>query len=100
MIGHQPLYPGAQPCVGSGFCCKRAPCPYGERDPATGWCIHLEPWRDDDLPAQRYRCARYAFIIQQPGSGWVPAFGAGCSATLFNDDRERVLAALSLRRRV
>lgn len=87
-------YAVARPCVGSGFCCKEAPCPYGSRDPATGWCIHLEPWKDDTLDVPRYRCGRYEFIQTQPGSEWVPAFGAGCCMPLFNDDRDRIVRAL------
>jgi hypothetical protein len=83
-------------CVGSGFCCKQAPCPYGERAPGTGWCIHLAPWQDDHLPLPRYRCGRYEYIRQQPGSEWVPAFGAGCSSPLFNSDRDRIVRALKV----
>lgn len=86
-----------RPCVGSGFCCKQAPCAYGERDSASGWCIHLVPWEGDDLGVPRYRCGRYEYIRKQPGSEWMPAFDAGCGSTLFNRDRERVLAALSKR---
>lgn len=86
-----------EPCVGSGFCCKKVPCPYGERDPATGWCIHLEPWKDDTLDVPRYRCGRYEFIQTQPGSEWIPAFGAGCCSSLFNEDRDRIV--IELRRR-
>lgn len=81
-------------CVGSGFCCKKAPCPYGERDRETGWCVHLTPWGGDDLEVPRYRCGRYEFIRSQPGWQYMPAFGAGCSSTLFNEDRDRVLTAL------
>lgn len=84
----------AAPCVGSGFCCKLAPCPYGAVDLKTGWCVHLEPWQEEGLDAQRYRCGRYEYIRQQPFADMVPAFGGGCSSTLFNEDRERVLVAL------
>lgn len=82
------------PCVGSGFCCKVAPCPYGEADPVTGGCIHLTPWKDDTLEAPRYRCGRYDFIRTQPFAEMVPAFGGGCSSTMFNRDRERILVEL------
>jgi hypothetical protein len=57
--------------------------------------VHLEPWKDNDLGVPRYRCGRYEFIRQQPGSEWVPAFGGGCGAALFNRDRERILQALA-----
>jgi hypothetical protein len=80
--------------VGSGFCCKKVPCPFGAPDPSTGWCIHLAPWENDDLDVQRYRCGRHEYILTQPGWQSMPAFGAGCGATLFNGDRERVIPAL------
>lgn len=84
-------------CVGSGFCCKKVPCPYGERAPSTGWCVHLIPWAGDDLGVPRYRCGRYEFIRTQPGWEVMPAFGGGCSSALFNDDRDRIVATLMKR---
>lgn len=77
-----PLYPGASPCVGSGFCCKARPCPFGTGTP----CVHLKPV--DDL---RYTCGIAEEIMQQPGWELAPAFGAGCSSTLFNTDRDRII---------
>ena len=82
------------PCVGSGFCCKRAPCPYGEREPETGWCKYLMAWPNDDLDVPRYRCGRYEFIVKQPDANIIPAFGAGCCSSLFNEDRDNILVAL------
>lgn len=82
--------------MGSGFCCKQRPCPYGEAAPDTGWCIHLVPWEGDTLGVPRYRCGRYDFIKTQPGWEYIPAFGFGCSSTL-NRDRDSVV--LALRRR-
>lgn len=82
------------PCVGSGFCCKQAPCPYGERDAGTGWCRHLRPWAQNSLPVPRYRCGRYEEIVKQPDADLCPAFGAGCSSTLFNPDRDAILVEL------
>lgn len=86
-----------RPCVGSGFCCKLAPCGYGKRDPETGWCTHLVPWAGDDLGVPRYRCGRYEYIITQPGWQMMPAFGGGCSSPLFNRERERILEAKARR---
>jgi hypothetical protein len=88
--------PAHRPCVGSGFCCKKVPCPYGSRDPSTGWCIHLIPWEGNTLGVPRYRCGRYEFISKQPGSEWIPAFGAGCCSPLFNEDRDRIIRALRI----
>ncbi len=91
-------YP-VRPCVGSGQCCKTAPCPFGEADPNDGSCIYLERWKGDDLEGvERYRCGRYEHIVKQPSSYWSPAFGAGCCQTLFNRNRERILDALERRR--
>lgn len=88
--------PKYQSCVGSGFCCKQRPCPYGEAAPDTGWCIHLAPWEGDDLGVPRYRCGRYEYIKTQRGWEYIPAFGAGCSSAI-NTDRD--LVVLALRRR-
>lgn len=84
-------------CVGSGFCCKKGPCGYGEAHPETGACIYLEPWKDDTLETPRYRCGRYDYIVQQPGSEWSPAFGAGCCMPLFNRNREQIITELRKR---
>lgn len=81
-------------CVGSGMCCKKVPCGYGERDPETGWCLHLVPWSEDTVSEPRYRCGRYEFIRTQPGSEFMPAFGAGCCMSLFNEARENILVEL------
>lgn len=75
-------------CVRSGYCCKKAPCPYGHGVP----CVHLLP--DPESSAGQYLCARYAEISADPNSWSSPAFGAGCSSPLFNTDREAVLVAL------
>ncbi len=82
----------SEPCVRSGYCCKKAPCPFGTRDD-RGWCEHLvETSKIDDVPI--YGCGIYDYIKTQPGWGFCPAFGAGCSSTLFNEDRERVIRAM------
>jgi hypothetical protein len=81
-------------CVGSGFCCKVAPCGFGEvTSPSDPACKHLEVDRHvRDVPI--YRCGRYEFIKTQPGWELSPAFGAGCSSTVFNEDRDRVVRVL------
>ena len=84
------------PCVGSGMCCKKAPCPYGEAD-ETGGCRFLEVWPDDDLDVERYRCGRYDAIVGQPTADIAPAFGAGCCMTLFNDRRREILVQMGRR---
>ena len=80
----------AQPCVRSGLCCKKGPCPYGIWDAQKRQCAYLEV--EEQTPAfTRYRCGRYEFIRAQPGADVVPAFGAGCCMSLFNANRERIL---------
>lgn len=83
-----------RPCVGSGHCCKVAPCLFGEAD-NTGACRFLVPWEDEGLGVPRYRCGKYEEIRQHPGAALSPAFGAGCSSSLFNTSRDRILVALS-----
>jgi hypothetical protein len=48
----------------------------------------------DGQPTSIYRCGRYAFISQQPGADFMPAFGAGCCMSVFNENRERVIRLL------
>lgn len=83
-----------RPCVGSGLCCKTAPCAYGEAAPGSRACRYLERWKDDTISVPRYRCGRYAFIVQQPGHEWMPAFGAGCCMPLFNRERDAIVREL------
>lgn len=70
-----PLYPGARPCIHSGYCCRTAPCPYGTWDAARKQCAQLTA---DNL------CARYEEILARPQAEWwmAPAFGAGCCSPL------------------
>jgi hypothetical protein len=86
-----PLYPGAKPCVNSGFCCKQAPCQFGEAiSDDNPQCKYLEPL--DDL---RFICGKFEEIDGKPGSEIDPAFGAGCCMPLFNEDRQRIIASRS-----
>lgn len=80
------LVPEIAQCVHSGFCCKQAPCPYGEVSPVTGWCKHLV-----EREPNRFYCGNYDFIIKQPGNHISPAFGAGCCSPLFNVNRNAIL---------
>lgn len=87
-----PLYDGASPCVGSGFCCKRGPCPFGSVTSSTDYsCIHLTPIEVKQNEHQRYTCGIYDYIITQPHWELAPAFGAGCCSPMFNPDRSAIL---------
>lgn len=50
--------------------------------------------RDSESSAGQYLCARFAEISVDPKSWLSPAFGAGCSSSLFNTERDAVLVAL------
>jgi len=80
-----------KPCVNCGYCCMLAPCTYGERDKVTGWCVYLIK---KEGVFEQYVCQKYKEISAQKGSWLHPAFGAGCSSTLFNEQRNRVIARL------
>lgn len=72
------LEPGSLPCIRCGFCCKKAPCGFGEWDEEKKQCIHLQ----GENPGN-YVCGIAAWITEQPGAAWMPAFGAGCCAALY-----------------
>lgn len=74
----------SKPCVRSGYCCKVAPCPFGEWDAERKQCTHLI----GNTPGS-YACGIYDYIIKQPGAEVSPAFGAGCCSPL-NSDRKGI----------
>ena len=78
------------PCVGSGLCCKKGPCPYGEWLESEHRCKFLEEGLKENKTII-YRCGRYEYIQKQPGSQMVPAFGEGCCMSLFNQNRSQII---------
>ncbi len=72
-------------CVRSGFCCKQSPCAFGAWDNIKKQCIHLS--FSDNLAC----CDIYSEIIKDPTSIVSPAFGQGCCATLFNEERKSII---------
>lgn len=90
-----PLYEGAQPCVGSGFCCKVGPCPFGTVTSRTNpTCIHLKEIEQEDGKHPRYTCGIAAEIVGKPGWENAPAFGAGCCSTMGNTARNAIIREL------
>ncbi len=83
-----------QPCVGSGFCCKKGPCGYGLWSVEKNQCEYLEEGLKDN-GVTIYRCGRYEYIKKQPGSDMMPAFGAGCCMSLFNTDRNAIVKEIN-----
>ena len=77
-----PLYPGAQPCVNSGACCRAAPCGFGKWNDDRSACAHL---------TEANLCGIAEEIVKDPTWEISPAFGAGCCRPLFNEARERIL---------
>lgn len=82
-----------RPCVGSGMCCKKRPCSFGEAD-ETGGCRFLVAWEHDVVDAERYRCGRHDEIKDHPMAHVEPAFGAGCCQSMFNERRDEILVQL------
>ena len=81
-------------CVGSGFCCKQAPCPFGQWDAEKHQCSYLVLSHHIDTHAV-YRCGKYEEILKQPFSDVSPAFGAGCCSPLFNEERSNIRQAMA-----
>jgi hypothetical protein len=88
------LRPYSRPCVGSGFCCKQAPCGFGKAAPGSPQCVYLERWEQTDTETPRYRCGKYEEIQKDPTAWFSPAFGAGCTSPLGNTAREQILVEL------
>ncbi len=82
-----------RPCVGSGFCCIKVPCAYGEWNEDKSACAHL--LLPNDI-GQR-GCGKYDWIkANVPGWEYYPAFGAGCSSAMFNVLRDAIIEKLPI----
>jgi len=79
------------PCVMSGHCCLARPCVYGEAG-TNGVCRFLGAPNDI---GQR-PCLKYDEIVasEKDKPEILQMMGKGCSSTLFNTKRNRVLLAL------
>lgn len=77
-------------CVQCGACCKKVPCGFGEWNADKTQCAHLVVI-EEQVFYKRYACGLYDHIIKQPGAEIMPAFGAGCCRSLFNEDRDLIL---------
>ena len=77
-------------CVRSGYCCKQAPCTFGEvKSPDSTQCKHLKGKKPGI-----YYCGIYEWIQQQPGNELSPAFNTECCSPL-NSDRQRIIEVKS-----
>ena len=81
-----------KPCVGSGFCCTKAPCGYGEMKEDKSGCKFLLPPNDIGQKA----CGKYDWIKDNvPDWEIYPAFGGGCCMTMFNEPRQKIILKLN-----
>jgi hypothetical protein len=71
----------------------KVPCAYGSVNPDTGWCVHLVLHKET-AEYKQYACGHYDEIVKIPGAWINPAFGYGCSSTLFNCQRSKVVHGL------
>ena len=85
------LYGMYPPCHRSGFCCKQAPCSYGEHAKDGSHCVHLRVTGKTPGGLDLHECSIASWIMQQVGSGMYPAFGGGCPSILFNEARNAIL---------
>jgi len=72
-------------CVQCGYCCTKGVCQFGVWDEGRGCCAFL---------TGEGKCVAYERIQRYPAAKMNPAFGAGCSSTLFNQRRERKIAEI------
>lgn len=78
-------------CVQSGYCCTVRPCEYGQSKPNAQACIYLAPPTTD--AGQRY-CELVSVIRFLEHGARYPMIGSGCSSTLGNEARDRVIQRL------
>ena len=74
-------------CVRCGYCCMQAPCEFGIWNSETERCEFLV-WDDE---ADCYACGIIDEIKELPRAILSPAFGAGCSSSIGNEQREKFL---------
>ena len=78
-----------KPCIRSGYCCKVAPCAFGEvTSPENPSCRFL----GGANPGSHF-CTKYdQIVLESPENGAEisPAFGSGCCSPL-NSDRINLL---------
>ena len=79
------------PCVRCGACCMTSACPYGTWDAEKNQCSELSEVMND--LGQR-DCLKYDEISASETSWISPAFGGGCSSSLFNRKRGEVIEKL------
>lgn len=80
-------------CVGSGLCCKKGPCAFGQWNEEKHQCEFLElSYAKDGI--EIYKCGKYDEINSNPLAVINPAFGAGCCMSLFNTARNKILQAV------
>lgn len=76
-------------CVRCGFCCKQSPCVYGKAQSSRNpRCIYLS---FDSCILCTYRCTKWEEIQTLEKNAQYSMCDSGCSSTLFNFDRNKVI---------
>jgi SPP1 gp7 family putative phage head morphogenesis protein len=85
-------------CVRCGFCCKQRLCQWGEltnneeATEDTNLCRFLAT---DNKELGTYKCLKWEYIEMIDTHCIHTMCGTGCSSTLFNTDREKVLEKIA-----
>jgi len=69
-------------CVQCGYCCRVGPCGFGLWNPEKKQCAFL---------LEDNHCQKYYEIKEHPDAEISPAFGAGCSSSLGNVHRDKII---------
>jgi len=86
-----------KPCVQCGYCCRIRPCVYGTKNqlhPVSESCIYLLRNIGPTSRIQTYFCGMWETIKELEKDAKFPMCGSGCSSTLFNPMRDRVLQVI------
>ena len=85
-----------KPCVQCGYCCRIRPCQWSFRCSNTGAfggiCVHLSV--DSASNLRTYTCDIWDKIKYMEKGSPYPMCGSGCSSTLFNTMRDRVIQVM------
>jgi len=72
-------------CVHCGYCCRKAPCAYGESFEGERACAFLYK---PTPSSKEWLCGRYEVIMKKEKNSKYPMFHSGCCCPL-NSERTR-----------
>lgn len=79
---------GARACLGSGFCCSKAPCGIAMRKYGAKW---TSPCPSLNFDGFRYWCAEYERVGPEVFLREAGGAGTGCSSPIGNEVRNAIL---------